>query len=72
MGFYESSEEILACPHNRDVALIGYVNRFGAGLSGRTVYLHVVLSRQQHTRMRVDDLLTGSGGTVEEQGLALK
>jgi len=43
MGFYESAEEILACPHNFDAALAGCVNRVITGFSRGTVYLHSFL-----------------------------
>ena len=48
MGFYESSEEILACPHNRDVALVGCFNRFIAGFSCGAIYLHIILKKVSH------------------------
>ena len=43
VGFYESTEEILACPYNYNVAFVGCVNRIIAGLGSGAVYLHPVL-----------------------------
>jgi hypothetical protein len=48
VGFYESSEEILACPHNCDAALVGRFNRFIAGFSCGAIYLHIILNSEYH------------------------
>ena len=43
MGFYESPKEILACPYNCNVALVGRFDRVITGFSCGTIYLYSVL-----------------------------
>lgn len=43
MGFYESQEEILACPHYCDVTIAGRSDSIIAGFGGGSVYLYSVL-----------------------------
>ena len=50
MGFYEGSEEILACPYNRDIALVRCVNSVITGISCGTIYLHLILNNEYHIK----------------------
>jgi len=43
LGFYEGSEEILACAYNYIAAVAGYFNRNVARLCSGTLYIHAVL-----------------------------
>ena len=44
MGIYESAEEILACTHNFDTALVGWFDRIITRFCSGAIYIHTVLT----------------------------
>lgn len=47
MGFYESPEEILACAHNFDTALVGWFDCFITRFFSGAIYIHTVLTDKE-------------------------